>query len=108
MKQNRAEETIRRIREMEPLLDECAEATRDLATQLDRMEALHDKMAALFGYYGSADWHEDREARARGELPADLKCGVLSEDLVYDVITDVRDAAFQMLELATDVLKNRI
>ena len=34
--------------------------------------------------------------------------GVLSEDSVYDQITEVRDAAIQMLELATDILKNRI
>ncbi len=34
--------------------------------------------------------------------------GVLSEDLVYDQITAVRDAAFRMLDLSADILKNRI
>ena len=43
-----------------------------------------------------------------GELPEGISAGVLSEDLVYDQITEVRDAAFRMLELAADILKNRI
>ncbi|MBO4363009.1 MAG: hypothetical protein J5912_01350 [Clostridia bacterium] len=33
---------------------------------------------------------------------------MLSEDAVYDEIEDVRDVAFRMLELATDILKNRV
>ena len=95
---------IGRISEMEEYLNECAGAAADLAAQLDRMEALRDHMTRLFAYYGSEAWYEDRE----GELPDDVSAGVLSEDLVYDQITSVRDAAFRMLELATDILRNRI
>jgi hypothetical protein len=48
-------------------------------------------------------------ARSReADLPADLPAGVLSEDLVYDLITDVRDLAIQMLEQATEILKDRV
>ena len=95
---------IQRITEMENALNECAAATAALSAQLDRMEALRDKMTGLFRYYGSEAWYADRE----GELPAGLPAGVLSEDAVYDEIMAVRDAAFQMLELATDILKNRL
>ena len=95
---------IQRIREMEKRLDACAAAVAGLQAQLDRMDALRGDMIALFRYYGSEEWYQDREA----DLPEDVKAGVLSEDLVYDAITDVRDAAFHMLELAADVLKNRI
>ena len=95
---------IQRITEMENALNECAAATAALAEQLDRMEALRGKMTGLFRYYGSEAWYADRE----GELPAGLRAGVLSEDAVYDEIMAVRDAAFQMLELATDILKNRL
>ena len=45
---------------------------------------------------------------ASKEYDVILKAGVLSEDLVYDEIVDARDASFRMLELATDILKNRI
>ena len=95
---------IERIREMEGYLNECASATAGLTAQLERMESLRDHMTRLFAYYGSQAWYEDRD----GELPEGVGAGVLSEDLVYDQITEVRDAAFRMLELAADILKNRI
>ena len=95
---------IKRIKEMEAILDECRMALNDLEQSLDGLDAVKGKMGRLFAYYGSEAWYEDREM----ELPPDVKAGVLSEDLVYDEITDARDAALRMLELATDVLKNRI
>ncbi len=95
---------LQRIKEMEDRLNRCAAAAADLDEQLDRMEKLREDMIRLFSYYGSEAWYEDRE----GELPADVPAGVLSEDLVYDQITAARDAAFRMLELSTDILKNRI
>ena len=89
---------------MEIALDECREVLDDMESALDRLEAVREKMGELFAYYGSEAWFEDRE----GELPETEAAGVLSEDLVYDEITELRDAAFQMLELASDILKNRL
>ena len=95
---------VERVTQMEGYLNECTDATAALCTQLNRMEACKEQMTQLFAYYGSEEWYADRE----GELPPGVPAGVLSEDLVYDQITAVRDAALQMLELATDILKNRI
>ena len=102
MKQN--EKRIERIQTMESYLDECAEATKRLSAEVETMQELRSQMIALFSYYGSNQWYKDREA----DIPKDVKAEVLSEDLVYDEITEVRDLAFEMLELATDILKNRI
>ena len=107
-KASAGQDAVRRIREMEAALDECAGAIAALSQQLDDMDALRDKMTRLFAYYGSDDWYDDRALDEQGLLPDGLKRGVLSEDLVYDAITDLRDAAFRMLEQATDILKNRI
>ena len=85
-------------------MNECTEAAKELNEQLDRMDGLHDHMTRLFDYYGSEAWYEDRDEN----LPNDIPAGVLSEDLVYDQIMDIRDVAFKMLELGTDILKNRI
>ena len=93
-----------RIRKMESYLKDCVAATKDLSDEVDRMVKLKTEMTELFNYYGSEDWYSDREV----DLPKDISAGVLSEDLIYDEITDIRDVAFQMLELATDILKNRI
>ncbi len=95
---------VQRVTQMEEYLNDCAAATAALSAQLDRMEALGPHMTELFAYYGGADWYEDRD----GELPEGVAAGVLSEDAVYDEIAAVRDAAFRMLELAADILKNRI
>ena len=95
---------IQRIKDMEKKLDLCVSATEELSGALDRMGSVLDEMSALFGYYGSEEWYEDRD----GELPSEVKAGVLSEDAVYDQITEIRNTAFRMLETATDILKNRI
>lgn len=95
---------VKRISEMEEILDSSKEALESLHAALDRVEEMQDDMGQLFAYYGSEVWFEDRER----ELPPEVKAGVLSEDLVYEAVTDARDAAFRMLELATDILKNRI
>ena len=95
---------IERINEMEAALDECRAALDDLEKSLDSLDDVKEKMGKLFAYYGSAEWYDDREM----ELPPDTKAGVLSEDLIYDEVIDARDASFRMLELAADILKNRI
>ncbi len=95
---------IERITEMEGYLNECTEAISALEAQLDRMEEVREHMIRLFDYYGSDAWFVDLE----GEVPEGVPAGVLSEDLVYDQITAVRDAAFRMIDLASDILKNRI
>ncbi|MCR5794312.1 MAG: DUF4298 domain-containing protein [Solobacterium sp.] len=96
--------SIDRIKTMEGYLNECKASSADLAQQVGRMEGLHEPMKKLFAYYGSEDWFEDRDE----EIPADVPAGVLSEDAVYTLVEEVRETAIRMLELSTDILKNRI
>ena len=44
-----------------------------------------EKVKALKAYY-AGQWREDYEADERGELPPDLKRGVLSQDALYDLL----------------------
>ena len=92
---------LERISRMETYLDEVTALTTKLKEQLDAMKAAESHAKALFQYYGSEDWHADRDLT----LPESFKAGVLSEDSVYDAITDLRDAAFDMLVLGTNILK---
>ena len=89
---------------MESNLNKVTALTAKLKEQFDAMKAAESHAKALFQYYGSEDWHADRDLT----LPEGFKAGVLSEDSVYDAITDLRDAAFDMLELGTDILKTWI
>lgn len=93
-----------RIRQMETSLNEIRQAARDLQAQMERLKACGQAAKDLYAYYGSEEWYRDRET----ELPEGMQAGVLSEDAVYDSITELRDTAFDMLELGTDVLKNWI
>ena len=104
MKEKEYVEMINRVQDMEQCLNNCRAVTDELAGKVEDMDQIRDDMIRLFRYYGSEDWYHDREA----DLPADLPAGVLSEDLVYDLITDVRDLAFKMLEQATEILKERV
>lgn len=65
--------------------------------RVERYEALFEKAAAcrdpealaqLEAYYSSGQWLEDYEADERGELPPDLKRGVLSQDALYDLLEE--------------------
>ena len=100
----RMEKNIERINEMESYLEEVTRLNSELSLKLQEVNEAREKMMKLFEYYGSKEWYEDRDL----DLPEGTKAGVLSEDLVYDQITTLRDNAFEMIETGTDILKNRI
>ena len=86
MKDNKQQ--IARIRQMERRLDRALLAVKRLSTALDKWEAVQEDIAALDKYYGSDEWHRDREDDAAGKLPGDLRRGVLSEDALYDTLSE--------------------
>ena len=100
------EARIERISEMEKTFDEAAAALAEFETHLTAFEEAQPTIGTLAAYYGSIDWFEDRDADEAGELPANLKRGVLGEDLPYDLLLDYHDIAVRMLELATRALKD--
>ena len=98
-------EQIERIREMEDCLDASERAIRELSEALSAYEAIQSKLTRLSDYYGGDLWREDYEADEAGKLPGDLKRGVLSEDAVYDLITENRELLVRMLKLVTNALE---
>ena len=81
-------ERIERIEEMEKHLDEASKAIRELSDALTKYEWARDAYYKLQEYYDSELWLRDFEADEKGLLPKDLKRGVLSEDAVFDLITE--------------------
>ena len=79
---------VDRIKKMESYLDESAAAVAELSEALEKYEKVQNKYYKLADYYGSRKWMDDYEADEAGKLPKDLKRGVLSEDAVYDLLTD--------------------
>ena len=66
----------------------------DIIERIQYMEAFYDRAREtgelpqeLTDYYFGGQWLADYQADERGELPADLKRGVLSEDGVWNLLT---------------------
>lgn len=81
-------ERAERIEKMEALFDEACAAVRALDEALEGYDKVREKLRVLDEYYRSGEWKADFEADERGELPEGLKRGVLSEDGLYDLLTE--------------------
>ena len=90
------EERMERIRRMEQLFDFVWEAIKERPLPLDKYEELKKAIASLSGYYDSEEWKQDYEADEAGLLPKDLKRGVLSEDGIWNLLSDWCDKILQM------------
>jgi len=55
------------------------------------LEAIKEDVAELSKYYGSELWKLDFAADEAGKLPPDLKRGVLSEDGIWNLLSDYRE-----------------
>ena len=73
---------------MEEKLDKAIKAVAALDDALEQFKAVSPEVEELIAYYESDLWREDFEADEEGKLPADLKRGVLSEDGIYNLLTD--------------------
>lgn len=90
---------IERIREMEQTLNEAAACVDGLQKALERHEAVLPKMKALTAYYESELWRKDYADDEAGRISSDLPRGVLSQDAVYDLLTDIQAVRASMLAL---------
>ena len=80
---------IERIKEMEGRLERVAAAVMDMSAALDKYEAVQEDIKALRKYYDSRQWKQDYADDEAGQLPADLKRGVLSDDGIWNLLEDV-------------------
>lgn len=98
---------VKRISEMEKILRDHNELIEKLRDALERFGAHQDEYRKLRDYYNSEIYFDDLESYDKGELPENLLCGVLSEDAVYNLFYENFNVAIDMIEVATEILKNR-
>lgn len=94
--------TLQRIAAMEAAFDRTALAVQMLESALDTYETIKVDIDRLTEYLESGAWREDYEADEAGLVPPDLKRGVLSEDGLYDLLTDIVRVNEHLRELAED------
>ena len=91
---------IERIKWMEQRFNNALAAIKDGSA--DSLKAIKEDVAELSKYYGSELWKQDFAADERqrvgdgtsgmtGNLPPDLKRGVLSEDGIWNLLSDDRE-----------------
>ena len=100
-------EQIERIQHYESLLDKVAPVLGNLEEALDAFDGIQKDVKELAAYYDDDAWREDFEADEAGQLPRDLKRGVLSEDGLYDVLSSHYALTVRLLDTVSAILKNR-
>lgn len=81
---------------MEHLLDQASVAVMELSTALDKFVEAQEALEALDKYYGSDEWKQDFADDEAGRLPSDLKRGVLSEDAIWNLLSDSQELKKRM------------
>ena len=82
------ENIVERVRRMETYMDTVQAAVANGTADAPEILELR---RVLTEYMDGGQWMKDYEADERGELPADLKRGVLSEDALYDLLTTLEN-----------------
>ena len=80
---------IERIKWMEQRFNKALAAIKDRSA--DSLKAVKEDVAELSKYYGSELWKLDLAADEAGKLPPDLKRGILSEDGIWNLLSDYRE-----------------
>ncbi len=99
-------EQIERIKTMEEHLDKASQAVKALSDALDLYTEAMESIETIDDYLVSDEWQQDFNDSEAGHLPKDLKCGVLSEDGIWNVIDTNRELQAQMLEIVATHIRN--
>ena len=77
---------LERITKNEKILDSAFEKIDALKRAIAGFLEYQSEIKELEDYYSCEDWKNDLALDEAGELPPDLKRGVLSEDGIYNVL----------------------
>ena len=74
---------------MEDRYSRVREAVDSMYDALEEYLSLQEDIHILDQYDESGQWLKDFEADERGEIPASVPRGILSEDALYNLLTDI-------------------
>ncbi len=83
------ETIIDRVKRMELYFDTLTLAASCGLNSIFSDPPVRAMLDELMAYYENGQWLSDYLADDRGELPSDLKRGVLSQDGVYNLLYDI-------------------
>ncbi len=94
------------ISKMETILDDHQALIDQLEALLKAFSEHQKEYRQLADYYSSQQFLTDFDKANSPDFPKDIKCGVLSEDAVFNLLTENHQIALQMLEIALNILKD--
>lgn len=97
---------IKKIKEMEEILNKNSKSVKDFRKALEKFRESQKDYRKLSAYYSSEEYMKDFDESNEGKIDPQISQGIFSEDLVYDLLGDNYYLAVDMLELATDIIKN--
>ena len=92
-------EQLERIKHMDEILNRAETTLSDLRKVLKNYKKMENELDELEDYYVSKLWRKDFDDDEAGKLPADLKRGVLSEDGIWNVMTDRKELIDEMKKI---------
>ena len=98
---------IERIQRMESYLNDYAKTLEETKQAMEQLKEHQERYIQLRDYYSSQVYFDDLELSNQADFPADLHCGVLSEDAVYDLLDEHFQMGVELLEIATKMIKER-
>lgn len=90
----------------EKILNETQDLYNHLQEILVKVDENQESFNELKEYYSSEEYRKDVDISNTSNDYDDIACGVLSEDGVYDLLATSYSSIIQMLETATEMLKN--
>ncbi len=82
------EDRIQRVKKMTQLYRQSRQATDGLLEALEQYRAAEEGYQQLAEYYFGPQWLADVDADRAGLLPQELNRGILTEDTLWDLVTD--------------------
>lgn len=98
MYEKELEATVSRIKRMEKLFDFVTEALQSRTAEV-RSASVNEAVRILSDYYESGEWLHDYELDEQRSLPPTLKRGVLSQDSLYELLSEIKaiDPSFKLI-----------
>ena len=95
--------TIERVTKMETILDDLTMIVEKSDNALTELSDSLEDLNTLKKYY-EAQYMKDVMADKRLEIPQDMKRGVLSEDAVHMLLTDLVELSNKMTKLSKKII----
>ncbi len=91
------------IAEMETILDDWDRQKQEFERVQEAWRSCQQQMNKLQRYYDSGRWLMHYESYDQGRIPETLKCGVLSQDAIYNALCEEDELRKGWLSCAEEI-----